>query len=157
MSSRYWVWSLSLHISAPPPPPTSTGISSKSSFSQALASPVLTVPCERQLHPSPTFDLSASWGRTTAWWWRECGYGEHRGTHCPRQVFYVFPNSLARLWKPTTEPSYFLGNSCQATDTPAPPRALAGRHLPAALIWHTALSWIPPTAQYLLSAVRFLT
>lgn len=124
----------------PPPPPESVA----KAVSARLLPPRFWLYPVRQRHPSPAFDLSAGWGRTAAWWWRECGYGEHRGTHCPRQVFHVFPNSLATLWKPTTEPSYFLGNSCQATDTPAPPRALAGRHLPAALIWHTALPWIPP-------------
>lgn len=120
MSSQYWVWSLSLHISAPP-----RQISRKSSYIQDLACLARTVPCETSA-PLPSLWPSASWGRAAACWSRECGYGEHRGTHCLSQVCHVFPNSRATLWKPTTGSSYFLGNSCEATDMPAPPLALAG-------------------------------
>lgn len=60
---------------------------------------------------------------------REGGSGEHRKLI----VFcHAFPNSLATLWKPTTESSYFQGNVCQATDTPASPCPL--KTLPDALV-----------------------
>lgn len=104
--------------------PLRTRIRRKSSYIQDLASLVLTVPCETAASLPSLWPLSLP-RLGCCLWSGECGHGEHRGTHCLRQVCHGFPNSLATLRKPTTEPSYFLGNFCQATDTPAPPLTLA--------------------------------
>lgn len=104
--------------------PLRTRIRRKSSYIQDLASLVLTVPCETAASLPSLWPLSLP-RLGCCLWSGECGHGEHRGTHCLRQVCHGFPNSLATLQKPTTEPSYFLGNFCQATDTPAPPLTLA--------------------------------